>query len=61
MSPETIYYNNYSEKSDIWALGVVLYEMIFGKMNLHQLKFYWIGFPPFKASSESKLLNMYLT
>lgn len=48
MAPETILYNQYSEKSDIWALGVVLYEM------LH-------GFPPYKAPSDSSLLNLYLT
>lgn len=48
MAPETILYNQYSEKSDVWALGVVLYEM------LH-------GFPPYKAPSDSSLLNLYLT
>ena len=48
MAPETVLYNQDSEKSDIWALGVVLYEM------LH-------GFPPYKAPSDSSLLNLYLT
>jgi len=29
MAPETVQSNTYSEKSDIWSLGVVLYLMIF--------------------------------
>ena len=28
MAPETLIYNTYSEKSDIWAIGVVLYYML---------------------------------
>lgn len=31
MSPEAYRNSNYSEKSDVWALGVILYEMIIGK------------------------------
>eukprot|EP00919_Chromeraceae_sp_WS-2016_P060559 GHVR01143848.1.p1 GENE.GHVR01143848.1~~GHVR01143848.1.p1 ORF type:complete len:120 (+),score=14.06 GHVR01143848.1:377-736(+) len=31
MSPEAYKRNVYSDKSDIWALGVVLYEMLVGK------------------------------
>lgn len=30
MAPELIEHNSYSEKSDIWALGIVFYQMIFG-------------------------------
>lgn len=31
MAPEAYQDNFYSEKSDIWALGVILYEMLVGK------------------------------
>jgi serine/threonine protein kinase len=31
MAPEAYEDNIYSEKSDIWALGVILYEMSVGK------------------------------
>lgn len=31
MSPEAFRENIYSEKSDIWALGVILYEMLQGR------------------------------
>ena len=37
MSPETLTRNIYSDKTDIWALGVMFYELIFGmfiNMNL---------------------------
>jgi len=30
MSPETLFNNVYSFKTDIWSLGVVVYEMLFG-------------------------------
>lgn len=30
MSPEAYYKTSYSEKSDIWALGIMLYEMLEG-------------------------------
>ncbi|CAD8138121.1 unnamed protein product [Paramecium octaurelia] len=36
MAPETIQYNEYSEKSDIWALGIVLYQMIYKQMPQSQ-------------------------
>jgi len=35
MAPETIMYNQYSEKSDVWALGIVYYEMIHGKIQIY--------------------------
>ena len=31
MSPEAYESSRYSEKSDVWALGVILYEMLMGK------------------------------
>lgn len=31
MSPEGIILNVYSEKTDIWALGIVLYEILHGE------------------------------
>ena len=31
MSPEAYRENIYSEKSDIWAIGIILYELIHGK------------------------------
>jgi serine/threonine protein kinase len=32
MPPETLKFNKYSFKSDIWALGVMAYEMVYGKL-----------------------------
>ncbi|CAD8055361.1 unnamed protein product [Paramecium sonneborni] len=39
MAPETIQCNEYSEKSDIWALGIVLYQMLYKQLpsNLKQV------------------------
>lgn len=30
MSPETIFKNYYDYHTDVWALGILYYEMIFG-------------------------------
>jgi serine/threonine protein kinase len=30
MSPESYLENKYSEKSDIWSIGVVYYQMLYG-------------------------------
>lgn len=32
MSPEALKDNIYSEKSDIWSLGIILFEMLTGKV-----------------------------
>lgn len=45
MSPETLVYNNYSEKSDIWALGVLFYEMLHGEL-------------PYKGANIEHLLHL---
>ena len=31
MSPESYLENKYSEKSDIWSIGVVYYQMLYGQ------------------------------
>ena len=31
MPPESLKYNKYSYKSDVWAIGVIAYELIYGK------------------------------
>lgn len=42
MPPESLKNNEYSFKSDIWALGVIFYEMLFGQT-------------PWKANTEKEL------
>lgn len=42
MPPESLKHNEYSFKSDIWALGVIFYEMLFGQT-------------PWKANTEKEL------
>lgn len=31
MSPETLIKSQYNSKTDIWSLGVVFYELLYGK------------------------------
>jgi serine/threonine protein kinase len=45
MAPEVLKGEIYSNKADIWSLGVVLYEMIFGHC-------------PFQSNSIAKLIEV---
>ena len=31
MSPEGLIYNVYGEKTDIWSLGIIIYELLHGE------------------------------
>lgn len=44
MAPEIIKHKRYNNKSDLWSLGIIMYEMIFGKL-------------PFKANNFIQLLK----
>jgi SNF-related kinase len=48
MSPQALAHNQYSEKSDIWALGVTVYELLLGKV-------------PWSATSEKELVRNMVT
>ena len=37
MSPESLLNNVYSFKSDIWAAGIVFYEMLYGRVPFYHL------------------------
>lgn len=45
MAPEILRGEEYCNKADIWSLGVVLYELLF-------------GFCPFEEKSIAKLINL---
>ena len=45
MSPQVLKQKPYTSKSDIWSLGVVLYEMMY-------------GFCPFEERSIARLINL---
>ncbi|CAD8158943.1 unnamed protein product [Paramecium pentaurelia] len=47
MSPETLTNNQHTYQSDIWSLGITLYQLIH-------------GYTPFKAQNEKELLLCYL-
>ena len=34
MAPEVIEFGEYTEKSEVWSLGIILYEMITGRFPL---------------------------
>lgn len=44
MPPESIKKNVYSHKSDIWGIGVIFYEMLFGR-------------PPWNSNDERDLVE----
>jgi len=48
MSPESLKLNQYSHKSDIWAIGVLYYELLFGTV-------------PFMAQTEKELAQTIVT
>jgi serine/threonine-protein kinase ULK2 len=39
MSPQVLNREPYSEKADIWSLGVVFYEMLFGRLPYYGANF----------------------
>lgn len=48
MPPECLKYNKYSFKSDVWAMGVIAFELIY-------------GYAPWKNKVESKLYDEILS
>ena len=40
MAPEILHYQNYNEKSDLWSVGIIIYEMITGYPPYHVKNFY---------------------
>jgi serine/threonine protein kinase len=35
MSPEILNNQKYSSKTDVWSLGFIFYEVLFGKSNIN--------------------------
>ena len=68
MSPESYNYNTYSEKSDIWSLGVILHEMVTGsmlKMNIKNTNMYFKDlekrrYPAMKINFENEIVMQLL-
>ena len=38
MAPEAIYQRKYGPKTDVWAFGVIIYELISGKVPMADVK-----------------------
>jgi serine/threonine protein kinase len=38
MAPETLFKNQYTHKTDLWAIGCVYYEMLFGSPPFHSME-----------------------
>ena len=58
MSPEILNYNAYDTKSDLWSIGIIIYEMLTGKLpykvkNLNQLM--KLSKSPIKIPTELKI------
>lgn len=47
MAPEILTYEKYDGRADLWSLGIILYEMIWGK-------------PPFRANNHIELAQKYI-
>jgi serine/threonine protein kinase len=45
MAPEILHYEKYTNKADLWSVGIILYEMVF-------------GFVPYRARSPRELIKM---
>lgn len=48
MPPESLKYNKYSFKSDVWAMGVIAFELVY-------------GYPPWQSHDPSKLYDLCLS
>lgn len=53
MSPETLIKNTYSHKTDLWSLGVLYFEMVFGMFkNIN-----FLGVVPFFSMEMDELIK----
>jgi serine/threonine protein kinase len=52
MAPEILHYEKYNEKSDLWSVGIIIYEMITGKPPYHVKNFYQLV----KKMDESEII-----
>ena len=48
MAPECLKNNKYDSKTDIWSLGILYYELLYGKV-------------PFYADSEKEIAHLIFT